>query len=1312
MAALLAFVGCSDDFDPQTPGRLDSDGTLHLSFGVSPMKKGLTRSSDQIGAVTMYVYDAGGTELQVSPVIMSGNLTGTVMLNSSVIEEGSSARFYFVANPTDMEGNGNSLGGLKGATFTEWENAAGQLTMSSKEVNIDNAQSNTVALYHNAAKITVRNAVEDTKSKIGYKAGSEVYPFVPQGTAEKSLVLAGGLNATDATEGLGSHSSTNLPTELSTEEQYVHPTDNSSAGNANKAWIIVEAQYGDENYYYRLDFQEKKEKTPATTPATYEIKAIDVRPNHHYQFLIKSIKGPGYKTIEEAAANPTPMLDYVIHDHAPVIYNMISDGSRELGVAKEKTRNETNPGTEIFYVKLFSPTASEMEEITKSSNWSSIFGIDVDWLKVTGVKEFTSDDLGEGETMDDYYGDSGVGVDNEGNPDTNSRGKIFKVTLQFSNTNNPGTLSTSINVNWHGLSRSVDIKWIRDFNTDNLFDPVEKVQLKIYAKGNENWNENGHELYNKDYFGDFLKNGVQGVKLDDNNGQQRDNGLHFPMPYGNDNNNKWTYIYKVTLNSNLGGGGDFTWDVTASGISGLKIKIPSGSAKNKNDREFYITRSSSADDFRYEKGKLILTITTTDGEVKYDNVALYHTGFFHWDNTNSGDNSSDNSSASNDKNYISTASGTTQHPNKYNYYEVVKVGEGDNAEYWLDRNMGASSAQSHIEGGMENPTAQGYYMAAGYYWKYNSPIIFKNSVPPGYEVPSVEQWNKLKNASNFNIEQVGSYYYPTLRVGDKEVYFPKGRYYNGSVKQGENRAGYYWTRDAATGTEKDETGNWLKCMQFAGTSSSYINGCTMGRDDVSAYYMSLRAVAKSNSDVNHPKKFFFLVKGATHIYLYKGEGKDRVAAFTWPGKAIGNYSTSNKTYSFSYETTTSQPEELMVIFNFVDDKGRVYTMSKNVFNDTEDHYSINPENARGWNVIGSEQGEDFTAYTDCGVTISSPLDSDNKSINGTLWTCNSGFVVPDPPKPPFSFRLVWPTGKGGQIKIKDIETDTWITSPGDTFVNNSGTGWYNNNNYDNNGAYYFDGNAPETSRDHKVKIYVTNGSTTWVTKYELKITSDWNPKMLYDTDFQTEGGGGGSDEFTYALKGEIIGGSGNWTVQNMTSNSDDTWSCTMKFNSGGFGIQKLKNGSQVDWINASGESQIGSTGGTFETKSNGTNFNLQTAGTYTITYNPDTDKLIVTNSGSQTSKYVIYFQTNGSASGWNPPYAYCFTGKTINNGDWPGQAMEKVKDNVWKLETDREYEYVIFSNYGASQLKDAKFRPGYIVYGDNPTYEPSDKYTP
>ncbi|MDE7108544.1 MAG: hypothetical protein K2O49_01060, partial [Muribaculaceae bacterium] len=715
---------------------------------------------------------------------------------------------------------------------------------------------------------------------------------------------------------------------------------------------------------------------------------------------------------------------------------------------------------------------------------------------------------------------------------------------------------------------------------------------------------------------------VQGISMDENNGQPRDNGLHFPMPYG-EGSNKWTYIYKLTLNEDLGGGGDFKWSVSSTGISNITIKVPAEENRNKSNREFYVVRTSGENDFKYETGKLLITITTTEGSVTYDNVALYHTGFFHWDDTTSAsNNSSDNSGASNNKNYLSSVS---SHPGKYNYYEVVTV---DN-EHWLDRNMGASSAQSHIEGGLENPDAQGYYMAAGYYWKYNSPIIFKNPVPPGYEVPSVEQWNKLKNAPNFNIEQVGSYYFPTLRVGQKEVYFPKGRYYNGDEKQGEARAGYYWTRDAATGTEKDETGNWLKCMQFAGTASSYINGCTMGRG--SAYYMSLRAVAKSSADVNHPKKFFFLVKGATHVYLYKGEGKDRVAAFTWPGKAIGNYSTSNKTYSFSYETTTSQPEELMVIFNFVDDKGRVYTMSKNVFNSTDDHYSINPESARGWNVIGSTSGSDFTAYTDCGVSISSPLDSDNKSMNGTLWTCNSGFVVPEPPKPPFSFRLVWPTGKGGQIKIKDIETDTWITSPGDTFVNNSGTGWYNNNNYDNNGAYYFDGKAPETSRDHKVKIYVTNGSTTWVTKNELKITSDWNPKMLYDSDFQTEGGGGGSDEFTYALKGEIIGGSGNWTVQNMTSNSDGTWSCTMSFKSGGFGIQKLNNGSEVDWISASGSNEIGSGGGTFSTKSNGTNFNLKTAGTYTITYNPSSNQLIVTGSGggSTTNElYVIKFQSD------------------------------------------------------------------------------------
>lgn len=1316
MASLLALAGCSDDFEPQTPGRLDADGTLHLSFGISPMRKGFTRAVDQIGDVTMYVYDNDGGFLQKADLTVSGN-TAKVLLNSSVTDAGANAKFYFVANPIEMEGNGNSLTALNGATFNDIEDESERFIMSSKAISYSDIE-NTVPLYHNAAKISVHSAKEDSQSEVGYSAGSETYAFVPQGTAVKSPVMAGGLNAASVSSGLGTPSATNLPTELSADEQFVHPTNNTSSGNSNKSWIIVQATNPTDNeqYYYRLDFQVKVEKTPATTPATYEVQAIDVRPNHHYEFLIKDIKGPGYKDIAQAAANPTPLLDYVIHDHAPVIYNMISDGSRELGVAKEKTRTETSPGNEIFYVKLFSPTASEMDEIKNSNNWASIFGINVDWLKVTGVEEITASNLGENETWEDFYGDSGVGVDNEGNPDTNSTGKVFRVKLQFSNTNNPGTLTTTIDVNWHGLSRSVDITWVRDFNTDNLFDPTEKVQLKIYPKGNENWNESGYDLYNKDYFGDFLKNKVQGVKIDDNNGQQRDNGLHFPMPYGNDENNKWTYIYKVKLNPDLGGGGDFSWNVTASGISSVKILIPQGSAKNKNDREFYITRSSSSNDFKYEKGKLILTITTNDGEVTYDNIALYHTGFFHDDDTTSApDNSNDAQGGSNNKTYVLTnVDGVTSHPGKLNYYEVVTVGEGENTEYWLDRNMGASSAQSHILGGIENPQAQGYYMAAGYYWKYNAPIIFKNSVPPGYEVPSVEQWNKLKNASNFNIEQVGSYYYPTLRVGDKEIYFPKGKYYNNTVQQGENRAGYYWTRDAATGTEKDETGSWLKCMQFAGTSSSYMNGRTMGRDGVDPYYMSLRAVAKSNSTVKHPEKFYFLVKGATHVYLYKGEGKDRVAAFSWPGKAIGNYSTSNKTYSFSYETTTSSPEELMVIFNFVDDKGRVYTMSKNVFNDTDDHYSINPDDARGWNVIGSKEGSDFTAYTDCGVSISAPLDSDNKSQNGTLWTCNSGFVVPDPPKPPFSYGVVWPKSKGGQLKILDIEDNTWITSPDDTFIPSTGDGWTNNDGYQ--GAYYYDGKAPESSRGHKVKIYVTNGTSTWVTKTELKIdNSGWNRKMLYDNDFQLEGGSGEENTNIFKLRGQITGNS-DWEDIDMTKNADGTWSVTKDFVKGKFGVKENNaSGTQVGWYAATDNNSTDINGaGTYSTmNASSYNFNLTVDGNFTFTFDPSTSKLTITGSGSGSNEtiYRVYWYKGDSASRDKLNYWSSdsnFWGKQPNQGsEYPPNHGNECYYYDIKVPNDKNLTYLNCNAYNESNQNYHPQNGTNIL--SNPQTAPADK---
>lgn len=212
-------------------------------------------------------------------------------------------------------------------------------------------------------------------------------------------------------------------------------------------------------------------------------------------------------------------------------------------------------------------------------------------------------------------------------------------------------------------------------------------------------------------------------------------------------------------------------------------------------------------------------------------------------------------------------------------------------------------------------------------------------------------------------------------AGDKTVYFPKCLYYGvNNELLGESRAGYYWTKTASTGTEKEEIGAWLKCLMISGTATSYINGevvCPNVNkipDGVRAaskgYAMNVRCVNKT-SKTDEVSKVNFFVEGATHVYLYVEDKttKQRTAVTTWPGKPIGNFNTADQLFNFLYESTSSRPEEFYVIFNYKGSNGQIHSFSKNNGNPNVCLYSTDkdPNELIGWKVTGDD-APDFSNY--------------------------------------------------------------------------------------------------------------------------------------------------------------------------------------------------------------------------------------------------------------------------------------------------------------------------------------------------------------
>ena len=334
---------------------------------------------------------------------------------------------------------------------------------------------------------------------------------------------------------------------------------------------------------------------------------------------------------------------------------------------------------------------------------------------------------------------------------------------------------------------------------------------------------------------------------------------------------------------------------------------------------------------------------------------LYHTGFFHYDTGNRRKDS---------------------HETGYYYYEVLPVdgATGTRTRYILDRNLGAKAAGMYIQtadgsnhiSSSEWPFGPGGKSAGGYYEvayqgdNFTGPQMYDDVCPPGYRVPQQRMWDAIRNSGKFTTAQAqasASYfraeYKTTLDVErngvtEKEtIYFPKSRYMENGSMTGDANAGYYWSQTEAAGTEKDEIGRWLKSLQITGEVTSYING------NVQTFGMSVRPIndIADNAEYN---VISFNVWGATHIFLYTGDTKNKNYTTSWPGHAIGNSATADAKdssneplfFNFVYESTVYKAEDLKVIFNYVDASGKITTISKNKV----DGLHVDDTWAEGWDV--------------------------------------------------------------------------------------------------------------------------------------------------------------------------------------------------------------------------------------------------------------------------------------------------------------------------------------------------------------------------
>lgn len=921
---LLAGLSACSVEEIQAPSGLGADGELTVTLSVPEMETVGTRSDEnKIKDVTMLVLSNSGVEQAETITLGAENNLGNNQyqikkkLNQNLHSK-SGLRLYFIANlrnnvkATDLMSYSEAQ--LKALTTTYFVNTSDQMMMSGVSNLSDIAGGSPVLLQRNAAKITVTDKQPNADGTL--PTGTTEFPFNVYGTSVSSSIVAGALNGSEYIQDAVATDPDNVSFTGKTLD-YLHYTKNPGRNVEARPFIIVKAKYpatGGSDYYYRLEF-ERYDQT------TKKFEALNILPNHHYQVVITEVTGKGYPTPQEAMKNPSSLIMATIYDYSPQAYNMVTDGLRELGVTGQLLHNgePTTGGTpEYIYIKVYSPDAADYNspaqaiKISASESWLS-FGT---MVKTT---------------------DSGTPL-----PGADSfKGQLFRVPVHFNKTKEPGELDAVITVIWKGLQREIPVKWTRDFDPSELCD----VQLTIKdASGTAKYTSTNYwaDIANTSLFG--------GLSVEENEGKIRNQGLHFPVNYGGPSA-RWKYEYKVSFH-NLNDGHSYDWRVVTTGLQSVTITPASGNNVT-GEAEFTVTHDNTLDNWDYKVGTLKFELRKP-GETKWTDyeIDLYHTGFF-----------------DNPKRFRNTDHRMdTPEKDFFYYYEVIK-GPGTN-DYWLDRNLGATSSAYYIEKEGADPeyfgkseSAGGYYSVAAYN-NGGNPTMYTDICPPGFQIPKVEEWNNMRNSPDFVTTQSGTYYRAEYtNANGQKINFPRCRFYNNdnSMKTGESRAGYYWSRTAANGLEKDQIGNWLRYLKFSGSIASYDNGQVNGRRGSKGSAMSVRCI-NVTSDPTVIHRTYFNVSGATHVFLYSVDDQgNRNPVTNWPGKAIGNYVTmgnstgtgsGTQVINFSYESPNTPASEFYVMFTFRDKNGIWHTMSKGKNGQTVYSNDKNPRDLTGWKVIG------------------------------------------------------------------------------------------------------------------------------------------------------------------------------------------------------------------------------------------------------------------------------------------------------------------------------------------------------------------------
>ena len=975
LLAIFMLISCSDDYSLNQGFIQDNEDSLTIDFLIPEAAHILSRADNdeerKINNLTILIFDSDEKLIQKEeinnnspyfPKYGVNEFTIKFNKNNATKKEGDNINIYAVANTlvkVSASENRNLLKDYEsGRLLLDFQTIKNNLNYDSQNGLLMSGKmkttggQNEIVLVRSAAKVSVKDETTAGNFRLLHteNGGFGERAFDIYDSDPECFLMASTLNHSNFfcnpskfNSDLTNHQLTDVKEVISDTDlngnttyrydAYVNPTQMHD-GDKILNYIVLYGEYTDKSNktkcYYAIPLYSQTLQ-----------KHYDIEPNHWYDIRLIEVNHAGASSIEEALKNPCDYVIYQIHDHTPEVLSMVSDGVHELGVERSVTLSPTQKSV-TFRVKWYS--ARENEEFDPEELIAEV--INGDWLTVDK---------------------SEIKIENEeSKTDSDNFGLQFNFTVQVKEGTRFYTdQEATIRVKWRTLYRDVAVHYDAGFDIAEVCDvtltikDVDHNQTSTIwgywsfisgqgrTQGQESSGSVSDDKLNQSSIPILF--GMQPDDLADN--KVRNEGLHFPMPYGlNAPENPWTYEYDIdfiklenilkktyynnyinSISVSTTGGSFFSPENI---IWEYKLDSQSHPVVNLKLKENIVSSYS------YATGRITFRVAYGEtNNLEYRNVTLdlYHTGFFHYENKT---------------NYLSSEN------IGYYYYEVIELeGEGS-SKYWLDRNIGAKSNMMFVDDGSEsgigNEEAAGLYFNIADPRDYDDPTIIETMCPPGYHIPVSSEWNPIRLSSSFITEDVTdpnslqtyiSSYYQSKVIDNKQpikVYFPKTRYYNiaednnppiesqkyvSFSNMGDASSGYYWTATTAPGMEKENMGNWLRSLYINGSSTTYNNA------DIVNHRLPVRCVAGGSAPSQDNNYISFNVHNVTHVYLFNYE--TGVPLYAFPGKAVSSTASSSK-WQYFYSTTTADINKLAVIFTKIESNGSVTIYSR----DTKDGNSF------------------------------------------------------------------------------------------------------------------------------------------------------------------------------------------------------------------------------------------------------------------------------------------------------------------------------------------------------------------------------------